>query len=357
LIAPGYTLAVVQRAANRSVSGQYAVLAVPLLMATVTAGVLAAISVGPIGLRLFSGVDVLFIALIVPALATQYFLDAVLVASERNLASLAGRVAYGFVLALAPWLLSAASHQSIGVTAGVLLANLVGILVCSAFLAQEIAAARIGPRVSIEDIPSLAVSAVHFSAAASASLLFTWLSLFAVSTLVTASELGSLKIALAVPTAAVSLMPFPQMFIFSRMQRARVSIRARRSGYELLGSVLAFGIAVGWLLHVVGPPLVSAVYGPAFSEAATYLSIVAWMVVPQLLEPPLLSVISARHSPSTLTPLYVASLITAVSIPFASAMLLGPTSVAIALVIGRCCSLLFPASLLFGRTRPERIRN
>ena len=353
LFTPGYALAAVRHVAPHGGSAYDNRLLLRWLMVPASGAALCIIALGgPVGLNVFSWSDAVsvYAAALVPVLAATHLLDCLLVAQSRNGLSLAGRLVVGLGIGILPWAVAKFHHSAASVLFGVLLAY----LIATGVYVQVLTPAR-GESVPVKTsgarVRALVSSSLHYSAISMTSTLFSWAVLLIVSWRVTPEELAGLKIALAVPTAAVALLPFPQMFIFARLQAAASKSSGRSpTGLWVLAIATCAGVLAAAILHSLGPMAISIVYGPSFAAAAAYTGMLAWLVIPQLAEQPLLAVLSTVHAASTLTPLYIVGLVTSLAVPILASAVFGGQAYAPGIVVGRMVSVAIPAALLLRRT-------
>ncbi len=350
--APGYSYATVRHLAGRRAPQIVnAPLLRWLLVPATAAGVLLAIVAGPVGLNLFHWSEAItaYAAALIPVLSGAFLLDSLFVAQDRNGISLAARVMIGLGFATLPWIFTKLSPHPTSVVLGVLLSHFVGLCFYGATMASSRAKQQSSDGRDDHLRPGpLYASGLHYSVISATSTLFSWGVLFIVSWSITREELANLKIALAIPTAVVALMPFPQMFIFAKLHAAAASMSSRHvpTGLWILPSAIGIGLLAALILLFLGPTAISMVYGPRFAAAAAYTGILAWMVIPQLVEQPLLAVLSTAHAVGTLTPLYLAGLILSLTVPVLATTLLGTYALAPGIVAGRFMSVVVPAALL-----------
>ena len=129
------------------------------------------------------------------------------------------------------------------------------------------------------------------------------------------------------------------------------------TGLWILVAATGVGLLAAVTLHFLGPATISTVYGPGFAAAAAYTGILAWMVIPQLVEQPLLALLSTVYAASALTPLYIAGLVVSLAVPVLASMVFGIHAFVPAIVVGRLVSVTVPATLLLkqGGLRVARV--
>lgn len=360
LFVPGYSLAAVRHLAPMADSASHIRLLLRWLMVPAFAAATGVLLFGGLfgpNLSSWSGAVSVYAAALVPLLSATHFLDCVLVARNRNGLSILGRLVLGVGIGIIPWALARLHPSPASVLLGVLLAYLIAMSAYAQALRPHAAASSAVGASQAPRLRALVSSSVHYSAISLTSILFAWASLLIVSWSVTPEELGGLKIALAVPTAAVALMPFPQVFIFARLQAAAASKSSGHAptGRWILGIAACVGLLAAVIIHLVGPIAISMVYGPTFGAAAAYTGVLAWMVVPQLVEQPLVAVLSTVHAPSNLTAFYIIGLVTSLAVPVLARLVFGEQAYAPGLVVGRIISVAVPAAMLLKRTRPPSL--
>ena len=361
VLAPGYSLAAVRHVAPFGGSADDHRLLLRWLMVPASVAAMGVILLcGPVGLDLlnWSGAASVYTAALIQVLSATHLLDCLLVAQNRNGLSLFGRLVVAVGVGILPSVLAKIHHSSASVLLGVLLAYLIGMSVYVQILTRSEAHPSTVGKVHTLRLNELISSSVHYSAISMTSTLFSWATLLIVSRSVTPEALAGLKIALAVPTAVVAVLPFPQMFIFARLQAAALTSSGRTlTGLWILVAATGVGLLAAVTLHFLGPATISTVYGPGFAAAAAYTGILAWMVIPQLVEQPLLALLSTVYAASALTPLYIAGLVVSLAVPVLASMVFGIHAFVPAIVVGRLVSVTVPATLLLkqGGLRVARV--
>jgi O-antigen/teichoic acid export membrane protein len=103
------------------------------------------------------------------------------------------------------------------------------------------------------------------------------------------------------------------------------------------GLSLAASIAVA----IIGPVAISSVYGIEFLHAGDDLRWLAFLLVPQAIEQPLVAILTSNRRASTMAPYYGAGFILGLA---AAAVIIAsvPGAVPAGLLIGRFIAVLFP---------------
>lgn len=361
---PGFTLAVLKQTAGRktAASDNRQLLQLLLVPTGITAFLLMLFGMYREYLIHDRQETFLYAGFLLLVLVPMHFLDSIMSAQNRNGEALVARVISGFGIIVLPAFLIRIRPLGSSVLLAVSLAYLISLLYYTRVLrtqnaddefVNEFDSSRFCPK----KWRSLMMAGVNFSAVSLTSTMFASAVLLGLSTVVQPEELAGLKIALALPTAVLSVLPFPEVYVYSTLQRAAVSEgqrQLRQRSVSLLAWATALAFIAALVLHVVGPIAVPIIFGARYDAARVFVGTVAWLVVPLALERPLLAVLSTRRDSGALAPYYVGGFAAALAAPLASVALLGTSSIASGLVAGRTLAVLIPAALLL-REAPAQL--
>jgi len=288
--------------------------------------------------RLPSGTSLFLLSAVLTVILGQLsLLDSFVISQALNWGSLAGRLVIAAGLMVLPWTLARLAGGSFGGAVGALAtyaagaAVFWGVLRWPSLIPRWRQGAALWRRAARDTGPFVAI----FLAGA----FFAWGAVIVAGISLTTVEVANLKVALALVTGVGALVPLPGMMIYSSF----LGLAGAGEGRELqryFRVVVAVALGIGGLgalaLTLLGPRVLSAIYGAQFAGASDLLAWVAPGVILQALDQPLLAYLVAQDVPLHRLGLrYLAGTGVAVAAIFFLSAHLGLLGAGLAYILGR----------------------